>query len=331
MHLLEKGGLSLETITQMKSWLNVELSSGCPYSCAYCFRHSDGDFSIKKPMPTAPVDEIFQQLLKHTFFIPDKTHVSVSGSKSDAFLAQNKSRTFEFLELLDKQGFKNWVTIVTKAEITRDDARILKNFPSITPVVFVTYSEMPSSIESIPNEQRISSMKALSEAGVRTVLYWRPLIEGFNTSDEQIEKVLEAGEKYACAFVLSGLRATPEIKRHFESIGLQLPAENWDPEHKIISKIVKQRIFQKYEAKKCEKPLFLKSSCAVSCFEGLPDFNAHWSKPEKNCSPFCPKAQKERCFLQSKKEIPKEITEALPKLSREEKTFYRHIYRLPIK
>ncbi len=320
----------MELIIQLKSWLNLEPSIGCPNSCCYCFRHDDGLFNLKIPRPTISIKTLIKRLEKHPFFIPDITHLSISGTMSDAFLAQNKERTFSLLEHLDKKEYKNWITIVTKGEITENDAKRLKKLHNITPVIFVTYSEMPSSMEGVSNKQRIKTIKELKKQGIKVVIYWRPLIKGFNTSKKQIKKILNIGEKYADAFVLSGLRISENIKDYMKSKGLNLPKEEWDSDHKIISKGIKEKIFHLYKENKCNKPLFFKSSCAVSFLEKMPDFNAHWSKPNKNCSPYCPKDQRERCELQTNKKIPKEIMAKIPNLSREEKTFYKQKYRLPV-
>lgn len=203
----------MEFITQLKSWLNLEPSIGCPNSCAYCYRHEDGDFELRTPKPTLPVEELVEQLEEHPFFIPHETHLSINGTKSDAFLPQNKERTFRLMDMLDSRGYRNWVTVVTKAGISPDDARRLKSFSNIKVVVYVTYSEMPSFIERVPNQQRIESMKSLNSDGVKTILYWRPIIAGFNTSREQLGRVLDVGGRYADAFVLSGLRVSPVIKK----------------------------------------------------------------------------------------------------------------------
>lgn len=320
----------MELITQLKSWLDIEPSVGCPNKCAYCHRISDGDFYLTKPKATILIERLFLKLQKHPLFIPNETHLSINGIMSDAFLAENKNRTFRFLRLLEKANYKNWVTIITKAFISKNDAKILKKFKNIKPVIFVTYSEMPSFIERVPNSQRIKSLKNLKQAGVKCVLYWRPLVKNVNDSSKKLDKILNIGQRYADAFVLSGLRLTEKNRIYLEGKGVNLANENWHPDHKIISTSTKERIFRKYQEKKCKTPLFLKSSCAVSFFETKPDFNAHWSKIEKNCSPFCPREQKIRCKKQSLKNLSTLARRRLINLSREEKTFFRQKYRLPI-
>ena len=248
-----------ENITQLKSWLNLEPTSGCPYSCAYCFRNSDGDFALKEPIPLVSIEGLISDLLKHPLFVPDKTHLSISGTKGDAFLPQNKESTFQILKLLDDTGLKNLVTIVTKGLITKSDATRLKLFKKITPIVFVTYSEMPKTVESVPNEQRINSLENLHSEGIKTILYWRPIIDGYNNNESAIKKVLSIGEEFVDAFVISGLRMTKEIKNNFELLGLKLPDINWDPNHKYISEETKSIIISQYRALKCQKPLFYKS------------------------------------------------------------------------
>jgi len=321
----------MKLITQLKSWLNIEPSIGCPNDCVYCHRHTDGDFDLKIPQPTVAIGALFRCLQRHPLFTPNQTHLSINGVKSDAFLPENKKRTFQFLKLLDKMGYSNMVIITTKGLIDKNDAKNLRKLKHIKPVIFVTYSEMPRMLEKISNSQRIQSLKNLKKSGgIKCILYWRPLIKGINDSFKQIEKVLTIGEKYADAFVLSGLRLTPAIKKYMEKKKVKLAKENWHPDHKIISGSTKTNIYREYLNKNCKIPLFLKSSCAVSYLEKLPDFNAHWINPEKNCSPFCPNEQKIRCKKQFSKKIPVLLKKKLINLSREEKTFFRQKYRLPI-
>ncbi|MEA2004506.1 MAG: hypothetical protein U9O53_06165, partial [archaeon] len=109
-----------------------------------------------------------------------------------------------------------------------------------------------------------------------------------------------------------------------------LPDNPWVAGHKYLSPETVEKIYRIYSEMGCKKPLFKKSSCAASYIEHMPDFNAHWSNSSKNGSPFCPQEQKTRCKDQSRQILPYDIIPMIPSLTREQKTFYRQKYRLPV-
>lgn len=319
-------------IIQLKTWLNMEFAVGCPYSCAYCFRVDDGNFDLNKPMTMISPRALIDELENSPLFIPDLTHLSISGTGSDAFVKQNTKNTFEILSILDKKEHKNWVAIVTKSKLSKNDIKVLESFRNIRLVIFVTYSEMPSSIEKVLNETRIDTLRKLKQSSIKSVLYWRPLIEGVNTSVRQLSKVLAVGEKYADAFVISGLRYSDPISSNIKKCGYTLPVIDWEPgQHKTITKETRKLILELYQKKKCSKPLFYKSSCAISYFEKQPDYNAHWSKAEKNCPTSCPSSQKNICKEQSLKGYANDAANIPSELSREQATYHRQKHRLPLK
>jgi len=320
----------MKNVTQLKSWLNIEHSTGCPYQCAYCYRHDEGVFELRKPKPLASIGNIIKELENYPFFEPGQTHLSISGTKSDAFLPQTRTRTFQILDYLEDKSYKNPVSIVTKSNLTETDGEKLAQYKKITPFIFVSYSVMPSSIESASNFGRVATMKLLKKKGVKVILYWRPLIRGINTSSRLLKRVLSVGERYADAYVLSGLKITAKIAEYIESKGIQLPNESWDATHKILPDRVKNKILKLYNEANCKKPLFYRSSCAVSYLEGQPDFNAHWINRKKNCSTKCPEDQQKRCKQQSKRKYMEKISPIITNCTIEEKTFYRQKFRLPI-
>jgi len=324
--------MEFKPIIQLKTWLDMEFAVGCPYSCAYCFRVDDGNFDLNKPKTVICPGALVEELEKSPLFIPDMTHLSISGTGSDGFVRQNIKNTFEILSILDKKRYKNSVAIVTKSRLSEKDIKVLESYKNLTLVIFVTYSEMPSSIEKVSNKTRIDTLKQLAQSHIKSVLYWRPIIEGINTSPKQLSKVLEIGEKYADAFVISGLRYSDSISNNINKCGHTLPRIDWEPgQHKTVTKETRKLILELYQKKNCSKPLFYKSSCVISNFEKQPDFNAHWIKAEKNCSPFCPSDQKDICKKQSQRGWANDIADIPSELSREQATYYRQKHRLPIR
>jgi len=95
--------------------------------------------------------------------------------------------------------------------------------------------------------------------------------------------------------------------------------------------------------------LFRKTSCGVSYLKGTSDYNAHWSRYEKNCLETCPEEQRERCLsIRSPSEssvkfllknlgyddigfvVEPQFIRIEKPLQSEEKTYLRHNLSFPI-
>jgi len=339
--------MEVEVIKQLKSWLSVNPIIGCPLECKYCYRHDNDIFSIKKPKQIQSDEETLNELLNHRLFLPNSTPIAIHNMATDPFLKKPKETAFKILEELDELKYKNSTGLITKKIITKDDIAFLESLSNIDVNVLVTYSEMPKNIEPIGNEDRKKSLKNLSESKIKTVIYWRPLIKGQNTDEKRMETVLEYGENYADAFIVSGLKATPKISTFLENQGIQLEGD-FNLNHKYFPEDVLNRMLELYNEKEISTPLFRRTSCAVSYLKDNPDYNAHWSKSWKNCLETCP--QKQKCNSVPKPEKNKvefllgrlgyddmefEIHEKYLKtesnLTKEEKTYLRHNLLFPVK
>jgi DNA repair photolyase len=342
--VIEKG---FETIKQLKSWLSVNPIIGCPSECKYCFRHNDNLYDFHRPIELQSSEDATNDLLQYKLFTPDVTAIAIHNMATDPFLPKPKRTTFEILKKLDSLGYKNPIGLITKYLVSEDDVSFLESLTSVRPFVLVSYSEMPKSVEPIGNELRKRTLQNLSNSGVRTILYWRPIVDGWNTSEHDIDTVLEYGDMYADAFVISGLKTSQRILDFLGREGLSVPY-GADPLHKKLPQEIVNRIIAKHGEKGISKPLFKRTSCSVSHLLGMPDYNAHWNNPEKNCLETCPYEQKERC-LSVKEPDGKSVKRLLenlghnmgfeihPKflrtetsLQQEEKTYLRHNLLFPI-
>lgn len=339
--------MNFEVIKQQKSWLAVNPVIGCPSECKYCYRHDDNIFSVEEPIQIENEEETLNNLLNHRFFLLNSTPIAMHNMTTDPFFELPKKVTYRLLEGLDNLGYKNTVGLITKQLVTKDDISFLESLSNIDVNVLVTYSEMPESIEPIGNEKRIQSLKNLSNSSTKTILYWRPIINGQNTDEGKIRKVLEVGESCADAFVVSGLKASPKITAYLESRGIQVEG-NLNPNHKYILGSDLEKILESYNKKEISTPLFRRTSCAISYLKCTSDYNAHWNTPKKNCLESCPKIQKQRCdyALQPEKgkvefllgrlgynnefEIHEKYLEIKDKLTKEEITFLRHNLLFPV-
>jgi DNA repair photolyase len=279
--------------------------------------------------------------------LQDETHIAIHNKATDPFLPKVKDVTFEILDGLDSLGYKNTIGLITKYSINNDGIAHLESLQNLEPIVFVTYSEMPKNIEPIGNAGRRRTLELLADSDIKTVLYWRPLVGGWNDDKDKMKKVLEVCE-FADAIVVSGLKISSEMCDFFTNKEIPLPYMKWDPEHKKLPIEVVEKALTEYESAGLSVPLFRKTSCAVSYLEGGSDYNAHWYKAEENCMKTCPAEQKKRCCEVKEPrrsdvdsllsnlgydidfEIMKDHVRLNSLLEREERTYLRHNLRFPV-
>lgn len=338
---------SVEVIKQLKSWLSLNPVVGCPAECGYCYRHDDDIFFVRKPTVIRSTEGTLNDLLDHSFFVRDSTPIAIGNMATDPFLKGSKAVTFDLLKGLDGLGCSNSVGLITKRPVSKGDMDFLESLSHLDVIVFVTYSEMPRKIEPIGNEKRRKTLRELSRSRIKTVLYWRPIIEGYNTDAERMRRVLEMGNEYADAFVVSGLRGSAPVLAYLESLGVRMEGGP-DPEHKAMPESAIERILELCARWGIKTPLFRGTSCAVSYLKGAPDYNAHWANPGKNCTTTCPALQKQTCSHAARPEKEKverllgrigrtgsfEIfdrhVEVDDDLAQEEVTFLRHNLLFPV-
>jgi DNA repair photolyase len=296
--------IRFEVIKQIKTYLAINPVIGCPSDCKYCFRHDDDIFSIKEPTQIQTKEQVISELLNHRLFLPSSTPLAIHNMATDPFLEKPKKITFELLEELDALKCRNSVGLITKQLVSKDDIAFLESLSSLDINMFITYSEMPKTIEPIGNEKRKQSLRNLSDSKLKTILYWRPIIKYQNTDEKRIETILEFGGNYADAFVLSGLKASPKIFDYLQNQGIRLEGE-FDSNHKNLPEDILENILESYKKKEISIPLFKRTSCAISYLKTTSDYNAHWSKPQKNCLDVCPQPQKQRCDSATKPERQK--------------------------
>jgi DNA repair photolyase len=332
----------LGLVTQLKSWLSVNPVVGCPMGCKYCYRHDNDLFDLKSPIQTRSVEETLTEVLNHRFFVPGSTPLALHNMATDPFLNLPKKITFRILDELDCLGCSNSVGLITKYLVTKDDISFLESL-SLDVNLFVTYSEMPECIEPAGNSLRRQTLRNLSDSSLKTLVYLRPVIEGFNTHDENIRRVLDCCGNVS-AIVVCGLKVSDNLSRYFNDQGISIAG---NAGHKTMPSDFIGRLLEARDAKGLSVPVFKRTSCAVSYLKSSRDYNAHWANPERNCSSGCP--NRERCRDAS---VPagsdvKFLMERLPSdndfainenfvgingnLTEEETTFLRHNLLFPIK
>lgn len=252
------------------------------FNCAYCvlsgvdyLKETGTDFEFKDLEIGVNPSKIHPSLKK----IP----VSINNAFGDPGIQWKN--TLEKLADLESTQHEGPVGIITKSTITKDRAKALSEF-DLKIAVLQSVSNLPQIIEPPKYSNRLISIENLTNAGVATLPYFRPIIPGFNDSDEIIKKTMQdtsnAGAK---ALVYSGLLGTKSVLGLLEKkTGVKInPPEGysqWQEDHKLISKKTEAKI--KQYATENNIYTFKKTSCGITYVLDLDhDFNVHYTKPEK--------------------------------------------------
>lgn len=282
-----------EVVEHTTSWLTINPYKGCSLKCAYCFRVKWGAGDV--PEEVTDVEAAIEQLIKHADFVPNITPISINISSTDVLLPSVKKSTFRAIELMEVKKLRNPFGLTTKLGFAESEIRYLESLQFVRPIVFVSLAFMPRHIEPIGTRQRIRNLMKLSKTRIPTVLYFRPIVEGWNDSDEIIEKVLQLGKKYADAICIGSLRMSSEIRHELQRVGALPPSHHDEFNLKRFGEALEKRVFQKYHALEVDVPLYKHTSCAVSQILGVGNYNLLYRNPQKNCVETCPKNQQQLC------------------------------------
>ncbi len=303
----------LNVISYRKSGLSLNHIIGCSFDCAYCVRHFFGNYNMKEPAMVCSDQEAVSLLMSHKFFIPDVTPIQIFNRATDPFLKKVKPHLFSVLKYLDDKKLKNNILIITRGHVSQNDVEKLEEYKNIRITLLLTYSGIADpAIEPVAkNNTTITSIQTINayKNKVKLILYWRPIVEGWNDDNDSIERALNAAQ-YTDAIVFTGYYHRPENADYLNSIGINTPTEDY-ARRKLMPFNLEQRILNKYRASGLNVPLFRKTSCGVSFVQNLPDYNGHWGVNEL-CD-ICPSEQKKVCQKHYKAPSTAQFQELLKK------------------
>ncbi len=188
--------------------------------------------------------------------------------------------------------------------------KLLESLRYLRVTVLVTYSGLPDGeIEPLSHSITLKSIETIAQHKCRTklILYWRPIVPGWNDDEETIHHVLSIA-KQVDAIGYTGLFYRPEQQKYFDQEGIKIPYE-LTHRRKILPAATEARILRLYNEIGCSTPLFRKTSCAVTFAHNLPDYNGHYGITEL-CN-ICPQNQVQRCAAAYKKPSTAEINTLL--------------------
>lgn len=281
-------------IDYRKSGLSLNHIIGCSLNCAYCVRHFFDNFEMKAPQMLTSDEEAVRMLTGHKFFIPHRTPLQLFNRATDPFLPSVKPHTHKVLQLLDQLGLTNLMLIITRYKVTSEDMFLLESLRSLKITLLFTYSGLGgTNIEPLPNSVTLNSIDIAfkNKERVRTILYWRPIVPGWNDDDTTVDHVLDVAKR-TDAIAYTGLFYRPQQQSYFEEQGIELPYDI-TARRKVLPEDMELKILRKYKESGITTPIFRKTSCAVVHAHKLPDYNGHYGVRE--ICDICPARQVQIC------------------------------------
>jgi hypothetical protein len=143
------------------------------------------------------------------------------------------------------------------------------------------------------------------------VLYWRPIVPGWNDAPETMAGVLEVGRDVD-AIVFTGYYHKPENADYLRQLGVDVPYADDYARRKVMPHELDTRVVAAWRESGIATPLFRKTSCGVAFAHSAPDYNGHWGVREL-CD-ICPKAQRRRCGDDYREPTPADMDAVLAQL-----------------
>ena len=184
-----------------KSGLSLNHIIGCPLDCGYCVRHFWGNFEVKTPHLLCTDEQAVEMLTSHHAFQPHITPIQLLNKATDPFLPGVRPHLFRVLHALDQHGFTNHVLIITRFKVTTADMDELEALRHLRVTLLFTYSGITDPrVEPIAKSRiTVTSIRTACARKQRTgvVLYWRPIVPGWNDHPATMAHVLDTGQQPA--------------------------------------------------------------------------------------------------------------------------------------
>jgi len=298
-----------------KSGLSLNHIIGCPLDCGYCVRHFWGNFDVKVPHLLCSTDEAIGQLVNHHAFQPHITPIQLFNKATDPFLPGVKPHLFQVLHGLDRHGHTNHVLVITRFKVTAADMAELETLRHLQVTLLFTYSGIADPrVEPIAkSEVTVNSIHTAATYKKRTgvILYWRPIVPGWNDAPETMASVLDVARDVD-AIVFTGYYHKSENAGYLRELGVDVPYGDGYARRKVMPAELDARVVSAWRTSGIATPLFRKTSCGVAYAHAAPDYNGHWGVREL-CN-ICPAAQQQRCMGSYRKPTPADVDAVLARL-----------------
>lgn len=203
--------------------------------------------------------------------------MSINNLYGDPFI--QKENTYAKLQELKDVQHKGIISIITKTEITEEDAIRLKHYQeSLNLIILVSISGLPYEIEKIKSD-RYNTLSLCSRYHIPCIAYIRPFIPNYNTSEDVINSMFDRISNTGCKnIVVAGLRGNDNILANSKIKEEEI--DKWSLRVKIIPKDVRSHI-ENNKHRHPELKVFERTSCAVSYVLGKErSYNPYWFSPQ---------------------------------------------------
>jgi DNA polymerase III epsilon subunit-like protein len=143
------------------------------------------------------------------------------------------------------------------------------------------------------------------------VLYWRPIVPGWNDQPDTMRNVLQVGHD-SDAIVFTGYYHKEQNAAYLRGLGVDVPYDENFNRRKVLPADLDGRVITAWRESGIPAPLFRKTSCGVSAAHQMADYNGHWGIREL-CD-ICPAAQIQRCHDAHHTPSPGELDQVLADL-----------------
>ncbi len=164
---------------------------GCPHACAYCYATFMKRFTGHQEEWGTFLDVKYWPPIKNPHKYDDQR--IVIGSVTDGYhpLEEEYGRTREFLEELKPSEAK--ITICTKSDLVLRDLDLLKEMKDVT--VSWSINTLDEAFKddmdcAVSIKRRLAAMKAVYDAGIRTVCFVSPIFPGITEVEDIVERVV---------------------------------------------------------------------------------------------------------------------------------------------
>jgi hypothetical protein len=206
---------------------------GCNFGCVYCFRADEQRESVEwflhgRPTQVLSEDVVVERLGRHPLFVPGRTQLGLHTATTEPFLPQVRESTFRLLELIAERGWHNDVMIITKHHIRDEDVARLASLRSLRILLFLSYNAAPTEMETMGGRPGFTERKRrtvesiLAHPELSAAHYFRPIVPGWNDSEERIADALLFGEPLGLT-VVGGLKDIPNLTEASRRRGLAPP------------------------------------------------------------------------------------------------------------
>ncbi len=222
----------------------------------------------------------------------------------------------QFVAVLETAGLDNLVLIITRFTATAADMAELERLRHLRVTLLFTYSGITDSrVEPISKSAITTTSIATACAHrnrTRVVLYWRPIVPGWNDQPDIMNHVLSVGAD-ADAIVFTGYYHKRQNATYLRDLGVTIPYRDEEfHRRKTMPDDLDARVVAAWRACGIATPLFRKTSCGVSAAHTVADYNGHWGVREL-CD-ICPTRQTDLCRGSHRQPTPAEFETVLADL-----------------